>query len=237
MKLHGMAKSFASQLSSATAQGLAFEDRFGMIVDDEITDRENRRLQLLLRGAKLKINAHLEALDRSAKRKLDWELITNLGSCQWVQRGINLVISGKCGTGKSWLSCALAHRACVHGYSAQYHRLNLLLQDLVQARHDGSFRKRLVLLTRYSLLILDDLGVSERLTPTECEIMLELLDSRTPGRSTLVTSQLPLDRWYDYLSVSNRTTADALLDRLISNSIKLELDGDSLRPKYAAKLE
>lgn len=228
MKLFGMANGFEDQLSSAASRTLSFEERFGLLVDQESTHRENRRLQRLLKLAKLREAACVEDIDYRAGRGLDRAEIASLALGDWIQHGINLIVTGPTGGGKTWLACALGNQACRQGVSVSFQRLPLLLEDLAVSHGDGSFRRRLGQLANVDLLILDDFGMAA-LNAVGRNDMLEVIESRSGSKSTLITSQLPVDRWHDYLSGGNPTVADAILDRLVSGSQRLELKGDSMR--------
>lgn len=228
LKLRGMAEAFEQQLASPAAANLAFEDRVGLLVDAEATFRENQRLKRLLKEAKLRESACLEDVDYRPERGLDRSLMASLELCKWVQEGINLIITGPTGTGKTWLASAFGNQACRKGMSAQCHRLPILLEELSIAHGDGSLLKRLTSLGKFDLLILDDFGMST-LTATNRAHLLELIDQRTGRRATVITSQIPVDRWHDYLSGDNPTLADAILDRLVSGSYRIPLKGESMR--------
>ena len=228
LRLTGMAKNLEDQLTNAAAVSLSFEERVGMMVDQEITYRKNQRLKRLLREAKLKANACTEDIDYKHSRGLDKSQMASLVTCQWIDSGHNLILTGPTGSGKTWLACAFGNQACRQGKSVLFHRLSLLLEDLQISHPDGSFKKRLLQLSKADLLILDDFGMGA-LTPQARSDMLEIIDSRVEGKSTIVTSQIPVDKWHDYLAGGNPTVADAILDRVISGSARLSLKGESMR--------
>lgn len=234
MKLFGMVQGFEDQLASAASRTLSFEERFGLLVDQESTYRENRRLQRLLKLAKLREAACVEDIDFRPGRGLDRAEIASLALGHWIKQGINLIVTGPTGGGKTWLACALGNQACRQGVSVSFQRLPLLLEDLAVSHGDGSFRKRLAQLAKVELLILDDFGMAA-LNAVGRNDMLEVIESRSGARSTLTTSQLPVDRWHDYLSGGNPTVADAILDRLVSGSQRLELKGESMRKQRKRK--
>jgi DNA replication protein DnaC len=232
MKLFGMVKGFESQMSSASAMHLSFEERFGLLVDQETTYRDNRRLMSLLRNAKLRETACVEDIDYRAGRGLERSEIASLALCNWIEHGNNLIITGPTGSGKTWLGCALGNQACRQGLTVMFQRLPLLLEDLAVSHGDGSFRKRLTQLAKVDLLILDDFGMAT-LNAVGRNDLLEVIEQRSGSRSTLLTSQLPVNRWHDYLSGGNPTVADAILDRLVSGSNRIELKGESMRKMRA----
>jgi DNA replication protein DnaC len=236
MKLFGMAKGFEAQLESSQSGMLSFEERFGLLVDQEHTYRDNRRLQRLLKTAKLREAACMEDIDYRADRGLDRSEIASLGLCNWITHGHNLIVTGPTGGGKTWMACALGNQACRLGMSVSFQRLPLLLEDLAVSHGDGSFRKRLNQLANVGLLILDDFGLTA-LNAIGRNDMLEVIEARSGTKSTLITSQLPVDRWHDYLSGGNPTMADAILDRLVSGSQRLEIKGESMRKRRNRKSE
>jgi len=229
LKLPGMLEAFDSQLSIARSSEMSFEDRLGLLASAEITFRENRRLATLLRLAKLKMRADINDINYDARRSISRSQIANLSTCNWIQKGFNVLITGATGTGKTYLACALGHRACLRGFPVQFHKMGLLLDELQQAKIDGSFRSRLKFYNRCALLILDDLSVKARLTESDCELLYEVVDGRLGTGATIVTSQLPLNKWHEYFMASYPTTADAIMDRLLTNATKIELKGESLR--------
>lgn len=230
LKLFGLADAFAQQLEQPPTQALAFEERLALLVEREITYRENRRLQSLLRAAKLRQSACVEDIDYRHPRGLDRALVGTLSNGDWIRARHNLHITGPTGTGKSWLACAFGHQACRQGLSVRYERTGRLLDQLRVARGDGSYPKLLRQLARVELLILDDFGLKP-LTQSERHDLLEVIEDRHGVRSTLLTSQLPIRHWHEYLN--EPTVADALLDRLLNGAHRLELSGDSLRKKSA----
>jgi DNA replication protein DnaC len=229
LKLHGMAEGFTEQNQSAMYTELPFNDRLGLLVDREITVRDNRRLTNLLRGAKLRYsNACSEEIDFRAPRGLSKEVILSLMQNNWIKEKQNVIITGPSGSGKTFIACALANSACRSGYSAFYIRLPRLLQEMNIARGDGSYGKQLTKLARYSLLVIDDWGLA-KLADKERRDILEVLEDRHGISSTIISSQIPLDRWHD--TIGDPTIADAVLDRLVHNAhmITMNMKAESMR--------
>lgn len=230
LQFTGMAKALTEQMALPEIEQLSFEERLGLLVDREMTVRDERRLKTRLRKAKLKQNASIEDLDTRQARGLDKALIADLASCQWIRQHLNLLITGPTGVGKTWIACALAQKACREGYSACYLRLPRLLQELPIAKGDGRYPKLLNELAKTDVLILDDWGLS-KLIAEQRRDLLEILEDRHDTRSSIVTSQLPIDQWHHI--IGDPTLADAILDRLVHNAYKINLKGESMRKKKA----
>jgi len=231
LKLHGMAAALTEQLTQSAAHGLAFEERFSLLLERELVYRDNRRLTRLLQLAALKQRACLEDLDFRRRRGLDRSQIASLSSCDWIRCGQNLLIHGATGCGKTFLGCAFAHQACRQGLSALYLRAPRLFEELGLCHANGSFRKRLATIAKVDLVVIDDFAISS-IGPRERNDLLELLDDRVGTRSTLITSQLPLELWHDY--IGDPTLADAILDRLLHHAHKIHLEGESMRKRTGA---
>lgn len=237
MRLSGMAQAFEDQLSSGQVSQISFEERFGLIVDSEFTHRDSRRINRYLKEANMRERAAcIEDIDFKAGRGMERGTVASLALCDWIRNGINLIITGPTGTGKTWLACAIGNHACRKLLSAKFHRLPLLLDELSLSHADGSFRKKLNQLGKFDLLILDDLGVGT-LNPVKRNDLLEVIEQRSGIKSTIITSQLPTIHWHDYLGDGNPTVADAILDRLQGGSQRLELKGESLRKTRPKKLK
>jgi len=230
LKFTGMAAALADQMATPDIDELAFEERLGLLVDREITERENRRLTSRLRRAKLRHVAALEDIDYRNPRGLDKGLIQSLAACQWVKEHLNILITGPTGVGKTWLACALAHKACREGHTAQYTRLTRLLRELTIAKGDGSYPKLLANLAKVDVLILDDWGLM-KLSAENRRDLLEVLEDRHGRRATVATSQLPIEEWHGV--IGDATLADAILDRLVHNAYKIDLRGESMRKRQA----
>lgn len=231
LRLRGMAAALEEQLQSSAAAGLGFEERLALLVEREVTWREDRRLQRLLQEARLRIpGAAPEDIDFRAARGLDRSVILRLASADWIRHHQVVLVVGPTGVGKSYLACALGQAACRNGLSTRYFRLGRLLSDLALARADGSYAKLLNKLARTELLILDDWGLAP-LADAERRDLLEILEDRYRTRATIITSQLPTEHWHDY--IGNPTLADAILDRLVHGAHKLTLKGGSMRKRLA----
>ena len=227
LKLGGMATALQNQLEQvSTYEGLSFVDRLDLLVDQECLSRDQRKQERLVRQARFKLNASIQEIDYQHPRNITQKKIAGLAQGDWISRGQNLLITGPCGSGKTYIGCALGHNACLHSYSVRYYRLSRLLLALTQAKADGSYHKQLTLLAKVQLLIIDDWGL-EPLKPAHRNDLMEIMDDRHGQTSTLMISQLPTDQWY--ASIGDNTLADAILDRLMHNAHRLQLKGESMR--------
>ena len=226
LRLHGMLKTLQEQSGDEQYVALGFEERLGLLIDRELTEQENRRLTSRLKQSKLKQDACVENIDFSVPRGLDKSVIKALTSGQWIKDKLNVLITGPCGVGKSFIACALSHKACLIGYSALYVRAPRLFGDLALAKGDGRYPRLMRSLTKTQLLVIDEWGLAT-LTDGERRDLLEILEDRHNVGSTIVTSQLPTTHWHEHLN--DATLADAILDRLLHNAIRLELNGESMR--------
>jgi DNA replication protein DnaC len=226
--LAGLARAFA-ELHDRHAE-LSHAEWLGLLLDREITERQDRRLKARLRFARLRHQAAVEDVDYRAPRGLDRALFQKLVSGQWIEAHQNLIIEGPTGVGKSWLACALGHRACRDNRSVLYPRAPRMFADLALGRGDGRYPRLMRAICGVKLLILDDWGL-EPLGPEQRHDLLEILEDRYGRGATLVTSQLPVDRWHAV--IGDPTFGDAILDRLVHNAHRLQLRGDSLRKRVA----
>jgi len=229
MKLWGMAKALEEQRRMPEVESLSFEERLGLLVDREVTERRNRKLRLRLKKARLRLAACLEDLDFRHPRGLDKALLLELGSCRWIGDRHNVLITGPTGVGKSYLACALGQKACREGFRTLYFRLSRLQEDLQIARGDGRFGKILASLAKVDLLILDDWGLTPWDDPGRRNI-LEILEDRHQLRSTIVSSQMPVAAWHEM--TGDPPLADAILARLVHNAHNIEVKGDSMRKTH-----
>src|SRR5512144_2971650 len=230
--LSGMAQAFAELEASGEGATLTHADWLGLLIERELTHRRDKRLAARLRYARLRHHAAVEDVDYRAPRGLDRALFQKLAGGEWIDAHDNLILCGPTGVGKSWLACALGHKACRDNRSVLYQRVPKLFGDLALARGDGRYPRVLRALGGVQLLILDDWGL-EPLDPQARHDLLEILEERYGRRSTIVTSQLPVDTWHD--AIGDPTYADAILDRLVHNAHRVDLTGDSLRRKRASK--
>jgi len=228
LRFFGMLSALEEQMKMPDIEKLSFDERFSLLIDREMIDRQNRRFTTRLRKAKLRQNACLEDIDFRHPRGLDKSVIMQLASGQWVKEANNLLIVGPTGVGKTYLACALAHKACQQDYSALYFRLPRLLQQLDIAKGDGRYGKLLKSFAKTNLLVIDDWGL-KKLIKEQSHDLLEIFEDRHRLRSTLITSQLPVDHWHEI--VGNPTLADAILDRLVHNAYRINLKGESMRKK------
>jgi len=228
LQLTGMRKALAEQTDLPDIDDLSFEERLGLLVDREITERDDRRLKTRLRQAKLRQQAAIEDIDYRHPRGLDKALIASLVNGAWIKAHHNILITGPTGVGKTWLACALAHKACRDGYRVHYLRLPRLFQELPIAKGDGRYPKLLAALAKTDVLVLDDWGLST-FTDEQRRDMLEILEDRHERRATLITSQLPVEHWHEI--IGDPTLADAILDRLVHTAYKINLKGESMRKR------
>jgi DNA replication protein DnaC len=228
LRFDGMATAWNEQQQKSSDLGsLSFDERFGLLVDAEWLHRQNKRLGRYLAEAKLRLGqACIEDIDYSARRQLDKAQIRSLATCRWIEEHQNLIVTGATGVGKTFIACALAQQACRKGFRALYRRAPRLFDELALAQADGSYVRLLARVARTDLLILDDWGLVAIREP-ERRHLLEVIEDRHGSRSTLITSQLPVEKWHDH--IGDPTIADAVCDRLLHNAHRLVLKGPSRR--------
>jgi DNA replication protein DnaC len=232
--LHGMAKGLRIAAESPEADGLSHAEWLGIILDHEVTARRHKRFELRARAARLRHPASVEDVDFRAARGLDRSLFLKLASCDFIRQHRNLLLTGPCGAGKSWLACALGHRACREDIPVLYHRMPRLFAALDLARATGRYGALLRAIARAKLLILDDWG-PEPLSAGQRRDLLEIVEDRYDTGSIIVTSQVPVDRWYEI--IGDPTMADAILDRLVHNAYRIALSGESMRKSRRAEID
>lgn len=232
LKLFGMLKAFESQRESPDVNSLCFEERLGMLVDFELTVRQNRQTQMRLRLAKLTHSATIEELEPN--RGLDRGELASLATCEWLRRKQNIIINGATGVGKSFLACALANKACREGFSVHFDRASRIFEGLAIAKADGRYGKVLATIAAKNLLVIDDFGLFQ-LTDDQRKDLLELIEDRYSRGSVIITSQLPVEHWHDI--IGDPTIADAILDRVVHNSHRLNLKGESKRKEKSKELQ
>ena len=229
LRLPGMATALTQQTEQPGAyDALPFLDRLALLVEQECLQREQRKQDRLIRQARFKLRARLQDIDYEHPRNLQRTQLTQLAQGEWLQRAHNLLITGPCGSGKTFIACALGHQACRQGVSTRYYRLARLLLALTQAKADGSYHKFLHQLARTGLLIIDDWGM-DTLNTAQRHDLMHIMDDRYHSGATLMASQLPVDQWY--ATIGDNTLADAILDRLVHNAHRLTLKGESMRKK------
>ncbi|MGI9479239.1 MAG: IS21-like element helper ATPase IstB [Hyphomicrobiaceae bacterium] len=227
LKLDGMVEAFAELQAQDASNDLGHAEWLALLLDREAADRTTKRFKTRLRAAKLRhVGASIEDVDYRSPRKLDKALFQQLASSRWIAEHRNVLITGPCGIGKTWLGSALGQKACRDGYTVVYKRAPRLFAELDLAHGDGSFPRLFRQLVRCDLLILDDWG-PDRLSAGQRRDLMEITDDRHGSGSTLITSQLPVKTWHDV--IGEPTFADAILDRLVHNAYRLMLDGPSMR--------
>lgn len=227
LRLKDMLTAYQRQQSQTTMLELSFEERFGMLVEYEWIARKNRQLKRLLKQAHLRIpNACMEDIDYSSGRSLDRKLISHLNTLSWIQQHLNVLITGPSGVGKTYIANALGNAACRCEYTTRYYRVSRLLEELSISKADGSHKKLLRNLKKISVLILDDWGL-QPFTTIESRELLEVVEDRYQHASTVIVSQLPVEKWNQVLT--DPTLADAIMDRIINSAYMLKINGESMR--------
>lgn len=230
LRFTGMAAALDEQMRMNSLADMSFEERLGLLLDRETAARETRRMQTRLRAAKLRQDGCIEDIDFRHPRGLDKSLVLRLAGCGWIKERNNLIITGPTGVGKTYLACAFAQKACREGLNTLYLRTTKLFEDLALAKGDGRYLKLLKAFAKADLLVLDDYGLIQ-LGREQRHDLLEILEDRHGLKSTLVTSQLPVDHWHE--QIGDPTMADAILDRLVHTAHKIQLTGESMRKKKA----
>ena len=227
LRLHGMAKALEELTRTGAVTGMSPEEVTGLMVDRELTDRENRRTARRLKTASLRLPAMIEDIDWRADRGLDKSAMSSLFSCEWIRRRQHVIFTGPAGTGKTWLSCALAEKACREGFTTRFIRYPRLFTELATARIDGSLPKYLAKLAKTDLLVLDDWG--QQLGEVERRELFEIIEDRNERSSVVITSQHPIESLH--ATIGDQTIADAIFDRIVHRAHEFKLSGPSLRDK------
>lgn len=226
MKLYGMQRSFKHATENQSLSGLTPDELVNMLVESEWDDRHNRSLERSVRNARFRYKAGLESVDYAPERMLDKNQIHRLAGCEFIKKAENVLITGSTGTGKSFLACAIGNQACSLGYKVLYANTTRLLTQLKMAKADGSAIKEMARIEKQELLILDDFGI-QPLDAQSRMLLMEVIEDRHGKKSTLFTSQLPVQAWYEV--IGDETLADAILDRVVHDAHRIELQGESLR--------
>jgi DNA replication protein DnaC len=235
LRLDGMVQAFIELEAQEATRDLAHAEWLALLLDREAANRNTRRFQIRLRAARLRHSqAAIEDVDYRIPRQLDKALFQQLATCRWIAEHRGLLVTGPCGIGKSWLSCALAQKACRDGYTVHYARVPRLFAELELAHGDGRFARLFRTLVKVDLLILDDWG-PDRLNASQRRDLMEIIEDRHGRGSTLITSQLKVDKWHEV--IAEPTFADAILDRIVHNAYRLNLDGPSIRKIKAANAQ
>lgn len=235
LSLSGLAQALRNQLEQVQPyEQLPFMERLDLLLASELEVRQQRKQARLLRQARFKIHASVPQLDYDSRRNLSQSQLLQLAQCDWLRRAQNLLITGPCGTGKTFIACALGHQACLLGFRVRYTRLPRLLLELQQSKADGSYLQQLNYWCRFELLILDDWGL-QTLKVAERQDLIEIFDARYQQQSNVIISQRPPQQWH--ASIGDSTLADAILDRLVHNAHRIELKGESLRKQQTPLVE
>ena len=226
MKLHGMARAFRATMETATRHQFTPDELLSHLVDSEWDDRYNRKLSRLIKTARFRYQACFEEIDFGLNRNLDKNMLLRLSGCQWIERHQDLIITGLCGTGKSFIASALGYQACCYGYKVIYFSASKLFSQLKLCRVDGSYLTEIGRLQRQQLLLIDDFGL-EVLDNQSRLMLLEILEDRHGRASSIFVSQIPVSRWHEL--IGNPTVADAICDRIVHTAHRIELKGESVR--------
>jgi len=230
LKLYGLERAYNQVFESGSSHGLTFDELLAILIDAEHDDRFNRKLERYIKAAGFKQKASVDQVSFNAHRNLDKNLLINLQTCGWVEKGRDILLTGPTGVGKSFVACALGYHACTNELSTLYVTANKLFDRLIYAKADGSYPKEIRRITRCDLLIIDDFGLKP-LDMASRNMLLEIIDDRHALKSTMITSQMPLKQWFEI--IGDPTIADAIMDRLVNGAYRIEMQGESMRKMMA----
>lgn len=227
LKLYGMHRAFTSTLELGSAS-YTNDELIAFLIDSEFDDKENRKVERLINTAKFRYKAYMEEITASVSRNLDKNTIARLSSCDFIKQNQNILVTGSTGVGKSFIASAIGHKACMNGYKVMYFSAGKLFSKLKMAKADGSYLKEIDRIEKQDLIIIDDFGL-QTLDNHKRDFFMEIIEDRHGKRSTIIVSQLPVSTWHEV--IGEQTIADAILDRMVHNSIRIDLKGESLRKK------
>ena len=234
MKFYGMMRAFSTTLESGQTSRYTPDEMVGFLVESEWDERHNRKIDRGLKNAKFRYKANIEDLIFDQKRNLDKNEVHRLADCTFIGKKQNIIITGSTGVGKSYLASALGYQACINGYKIIYSNTSKLISKLKMAKADGSYIREMLLIEKQDLLILDDFGLQPFDAQGRASLM-EIVEDRHGKSSLMITSQVPVKQWFDL--IGEKTIADAILDRIVHDSIRIELKGESLRKRKAQTVE
>ncbi len=234
MKFYGMMRAFSTTLESGQTSRYTPDEMVGFLVESEWDERHNRKIDRGLKNAKFRYKANIEDLIFDQKRNLDKNEVHRLADCTFIGKKQNIIITGSTGVGKSYLASALGYQACINGYKIIYSNTSKLISKLKMAKADGSYIREMLRIEKQDLLILDDFGLQPFDAQGRASLM-EIVEDRHGKSSLMITSQVPVKQWFDL--IGERTIADAILDRIVHDSIRIELKGESLRKRKTETVE
>jgi DNA replication protein DnaC len=226
MRLHGMLRSFRETFATGVQEKFTVDEMVAHLVDAEWDERYNRKLDTLLKNASFRYKASIEEIDFKPSRKIDRNMILRFSTGDWVQKGESIIITGSTGTGKSFLACALGHKACVQRHNVGYYNCMKLFSQLKYHKADGTYFKAMSKIKKQDLIILDDFGLKPFNADSRL-MLLEMIEDRHGSKSIIISSQIPVDKWFDV--IGDATIADAICDRLLHTSHKINIKGESMR--------